>query len=144
MFKLSPKPPNKSPCLVNEFESESTMNITPNLQQWLLQGERGISSETMAEVFAGFPTGTLTGHHWLTNHPHDPSDFRRCLQLLEQCPEFEPNLDQLKALSPVWARMIENWSKMRDLYKQEYQTGKAPKLYALMYELIYKKPLKQA
>lgn len=118
------------------------IEITPNLQTWLEHGERGSSSETMAEVFAGMPLGTITGRFGRGRHPHDPADFRRCLSLLQACPEFtdEQSFNRLKDISPVWKRMVENWQTMADLYRAEYQARKFPKLYAFMHELIYEKP----
>jgi len=43
---------------------------------WLAAGDTGLSSETMA-YWLGL--GTIPGE---INHPHDPDDLDRCLQLL--------------------------------------------------------------
>lgn len=112
------------------------ITISNNLADWLANGERGISSEKMAEVFSGLPARTLTASGGLfSNYPHDPSDFERCYKFLEACPEFKPRLSEMKAIHPVWANMVDHWGEMESLYLEERASGKAPKLYALMTQL---------
>ena len=106
--------------------------IPENLNNWLANGNRGISSEAI--------TSHLTGINfrgpWGLGHPYDPSDFGRCMELLEAVPEFRPRLKEMAEVSPVWAELVENWDELEKLYKEEFPTGKAPKLYDRMQEII--------
>ena len=56
--------------------------MTLNIATWLIEGERGLSSEAIARTaLSGRPSG------FTESWPYDPSDLRRCLLLLEQAPE---------------------------------------------------------
>lgn len=110
--------------------------IPENLNNWLASGNRGISSEAIASYLTGI---NFVSGHWFSNHPHDPSDFKRCMDLLEAVPEFRPRLKEMAEVSPIWAELVENWDELEKLYKEEAPTGKAPKLYDRMQEIIYRK-----
>ena len=110
----------------------------PGLNEWLMFGERGVSSEAMVSwlVYGRTPTGSF-------NDPADPDDFRRCENLLSSVPTLRDELPRMGELSTRWAGLVERWGKIRDLMEQE--TGphiwhrprwgdKAPKAYALMQE----------
>ncbi len=81
------------------------------------------------------------------NIPLDPSDFKRCIHLLQCLPKDSPDdLDIIKKTSeiyPIWKPYYDNWDKMVKLYleetKQETSFSKAPKLYKFMQELKEKK-----
>ena len=107
------------------------MNTNEKLNNWLLTGERGISSEAIASKMTGV---NFTGQ-WGMGHPLDPSDFRRCLLLLKAVPEFKERLNEMEEVSPVWKDMVENWDELEKLYYEEVHTGKCPKLYDRMKEL---------
>jgi len=86
--------------------------MNEKLLKWFITGETGSSSKVMASVFAGItPTGT--------SYPHDPSDFNRCLMLLEAVPEAKDHMDKLRVLSPVWDRFVDDWSKLESLFIAE-------------------------
>lgn len=70
------------------------------------------------------------------NHPSDPDDLKRCIRLLELIPEARNHMDKVSAISDVWARLVENWDELESLYQEEYPTGKAPKCYSRMKEII--------
>ncbi|MCB1714786.1 MAG: hypothetical protein KDK05_06595 [Candidatus Competibacteraceae bacterium] len=71
-------------------------------------------------------------------HPHDPSDFGRCLTLLEAAPELREKLPQMAQESKQWAALVAHWSELEALWAEESPTGKAPKLYAKMQELLHR------
>ena len=104
-----------------------------NLNSWLATGERGISSEAIASKLSGI---NIVNPIWATTYPCDPSDFGRCLKLLDAVPEFKPRLPEMMSVHPVWAKLLENWDELERLYKEEYKTGKCPKLYARMQEIL--------
>lgn len=108
--------------------------FSEELSYWFRYGERGISSNTMVEVFEGLPIGTLTG--WHRDYPHDPADFNRCYKLLNQVPSYRLRLNELKSESKVWELLVDNWSKLESLLIEELPSGRAPKLYDEMQILI--------
>jgi hypothetical protein len=107
------------------------MTITEHqVLEWLATGETGCSSLTMA--------------HWLTfkrvykhsSHPYDPADLRRCVQLLDRAPTLRCIISRMGDLSPEWAAMVRRWTELEQLLREELPTGRAPKTYALMKELL--------
>lgn len=82
-------------------------------------------------------TGTVTSTPFAGRFglPADPDDFRRCHILLCLFPEWRRNLSKVSAVFPDWQPMVERWAEMERLFVEEWHTGSAPKLYALMSEL---------
>jgi len=108
--------------------------------QWLASGERGISSNTLFTELTGVDAlGT-----WMRSHPHDPSDFRRCLQLLEIAPELRPKLFQMRSVSKEWERLVGHWPKIEKTLREESDFSgtaiglepAAPNTRALMYRIL--------
>lgn len=103
---------------------------------WLSNGETGLSSKAMAF--------TAIGVECRKAYPSDPSDFNRCLKLVNEIPEIEKHFKKIADLSPAWASIIENWNLIKDLFLEEvgydWSNGRsAPKTYALMKDVIGKK-----
>lgn len=103
------------------------------MNRWLIHGERGISSEAMAAVFMGLNPDPKWGR--FGNHPHDPSDFNRCVGLLRMVPGTRERLSEIAAISPIWAALVEHWDELEALLVQEFPSGRAPLLYDRMKEL---------
>lgn len=105
---------------------------------WAKYGEHGVSSKTIfSYLLPGlFNFTEFTSHNYC--HPHDPDDFRRCHLLFEQVPELLQSgyLDQLKKLSPVWRRMVDNWPKLTEMYLELEKTGKDNGMYQFVQGLI--------
>jgi hypothetical protein len=113
------------------------MQVSPELVQWLANGERGVSSNTMVTHLCGIDA---TGD-WGADHPHDPDDLSRCRKLLEQVPELAPMLPRMATCLPGWGALVWRWQELCDLMDEEapeWRTGKgsAPKTFALMRSLI--------
>jgi len=100
--------------------------MNQNVANWLMNGERGASSEVMVSAFEfiRIPIG------WCTSHPHDSSDFDRCVKLLDAVPEYRTRLDEMRTVSPQWETLVEHWAELEDLLAES-----APKLYDRMKEL---------
>lgn len=79
------------------------VDLPDGAREWLESGERGVSSETMFEVFTGIPLEQDR------DHPQDLDDFRRCRLLLEQVPAFVEKLPLMAELSPQWAGLVSRW-----------------------------------
>ncbi len=73
------------------------------------------------------------------NYPHDPDDFGRCYRMLRAAPEFIPHVGTMAKSGKEWEALAKHWDELEKLYEQEYPTGKAPKLYARMKELLGEK-----
>lgn len=104
------------------------------LYAWLNCDHTGVSSEFMAGVLSGKFSRKF-------GHPHDPDDFKRCLWLLDACPELRENLSRLSEHGPEWAALVANWDELEALFCEEFPTGKAPRLAAMISELFKKESL---
>lgn len=125
------------PAAVAKAEAENTASLSKAATQWLATGERGLSSETLFT----FLTGTDITRNNGTNYPHDPADLRRCMLLLDQCPELKPNLPRIAQAGPVWAALFARWDELTAAFEAEVpdwrgRNWSAPKTYALMKEII--------
>lgn len=60
---------------------------------------------------------------WWPAYPHDPSDFGRCLGLLEAVPEWRARISELAVLSPQWHAIVEAWEEIESLYRAEAVGG---------------------
>ena len=103
--------------------------------KWLANGERGLSSETIATKLSGLDCMGFDGQKHYGFHPIDPDDFRRCMKLLDQVPEFRERLYEMKDVSEVWSRLVDNWDEFEKLYYEECETVRCPKLWDRMKEI---------
>jgi len=105
-------------------------------QKWLMDGERGTSSNTIFRTLAGIKQKP---GDW-SSHPHDPDDLRRCRLLLEQVPEFAPRIAEMAAVSPEWAQLVKFWEllcrTMDDECDWRNRKGRAANTYEMMQECI--------
>jgi hypothetical protein len=69
-------------------------------------------------------------------HPQDPSDFGRCLTLLEAAPELREKLPEMANESPAWAALVANWDELEALWKEESPSGRCPKMFQRMEALL--------
>lgn len=118
------------------------IQITENINNWLKYGDRGVSSEAIVSHLTGI---NISGH-WGLGHPHDPSDFNRCLKLVEMAPEIKEELHRMKEVSEVWSRLVNEWDDLASLMKKEAaeNNGRCPKTYERMKEIIYPSPEAQS
>ncbi len=109
-------------------EPDMSTSVEDRKTFWLSHGEKGMSSEAMFSVLSG--TKTLFGRG--LRHPCDPSDFRRCYQLLQTIPEWRAELHKMKAVSGVWSKLVDNWSKLEEMLLEQMETKKANGMYEFM------------
>lgn len=102
---------------------------------WLLNANTGMSSEClMATMLNG---GPVNGKDWKSRFsPADPSDFKRCVDLLNAVPEFREQLGVMKQVSKSWAVLVDHWDELEALLAEEILQRSAPKTYARMQELF--------
>lgn len=108
------------------------------LSAWLRCDETGVSS--LALHWALRPSYNPPGPSANADHPADPSDFGRCIGLLDAVPAYRDRLHFAAALSPEWSALIEAWAELEALYRAEKPSGECPKLYTRMRELTERKP----
>lgn len=87
--------------------------ISDEAKEWLENGERGLSSNS---IFA-----RLTGINILRSdeHPRDASDLRRCRLLLEAVPEFGHKISMMKDVSPEWSAIASDWNAICAIMDEE-------------------------
>ncbi len=119
--------------IVAEYARES-VGATPGMgvEAWLASDDVGQSSRYLCGVLRGLTPDDRP-------HPHDPADIGRCFRMLDAIPlreAMEHTPPNPQTVGPVWSRLIAAWGELERLYDEEMPTGRAPKLYARMRELI--------
>jgi len=97
-----------------------------------MNASRGMSSQSMWWVL--YHNGNAPLPENKKQHPCDPDDFSRCHRLLEVVPEWKEKLHLMKAVSPVWKKLVENWDKLTEMYLQ-LVAGKKVAMYEFMQQL---------
>lgn len=113
--------------------------MTLNLMQWLANGQRGISSNTIFTTL----TGINALGDWHKDHPYDPADLKRCRLLLEQCPQLKNSFYEMEKVSKEWAFLVAHWDELCKTMDEEYPNwrnskGSAPNTYRMMKEILRK------
>jgi len=114
-------------CLAVEKQIEK--NYKNPEDRWWKGTDTGVSSKTIFWVM------TTNSPFNAASIPHDPDDFGRCYRLLDKFPQWKKKLDLVSSFHPEWKPFIENWSKLIELYEEEFESGKAEKLYDFMKKL---------
>lgn len=102
---------------------------------WLASGERGEPSNAIATKLSGTNCRFYNFGRNTFPHPTDPADFKRCMKLLDQVPEFRERLHEMKEVSEVWSRLVDSWGEFEQLYYKECDTGRCPELFDRMKEI---------
>ena len=102
------------------------------LQEWILNGQVGISSKTMWGALMGIKVKE-------NDKPYDPDDFSRCYKLVKQCNIPINDLQKITKAYPYWKPYIDNWQKLTDMYerndKENWLNSKEIGMYEFMKEL---------
>lgn len=105
---------------------------------WISNGERGRSSECIFYNITKKDSDpntvslcVLIDERSKYTSPSDPDDFRRCYLLLQTVPEWKEKLHLMKSVSPVWEKLVENWTLFTGLLEEQLQ-GKKNDLHTLM------------
>jgi len=115
--------------IVNELRKPDKPVIHDmGLTEWLASDRTGLSSLFMAGVLGGFSRPYA--------YPRDPSDFGRCLGLLDAVPEFRARIGEMKGQGPEWSALIGAWDELESLFLEEKPLGLAPRCYYRMKELL--------
>lgn len=123
------------PCdaVISEVGKAKSGGLSEAAQQWLLRGERGMSSDCIFEMLSEGKVDEIA-------YPHDPADLRRCRLLLEQVPEFAPRIGEMASVSKEWAGLVSAWDMLCGIMDGECDwrkgQGSAPKTYKMMQECV--------
>lgn len=101
------------------------------LAAWLASDRVGESSRWMAKTLTGYWGAPWTEYAY----PHDPSDFGRCLGLLDACPELRDRLPEMAATGREWAALVAHWEELEALFLDEVPSRMCPRMYKRMKEL---------
>lgn len=109
-----------------------------NVAAWLINGETGLSSKTMASITMG---GNGNNGRYGISYPHDPDDLNRCIKLVKAAPEVRDAFPKIAASHPKWAVIIRHWDELVALFHgevgEDWSKGRsAPKTYKRMQELF--------
>lgn len=130
-----------SDARINDAESAKNAGLPEGVVTWLLEGDRGRSSEAMCKAFFGIPRRASV------DHPKDPGDLNRCLQFLSSAGgDGKCRMGSLVPLSKQWAALVVAWDDLADCYDAETRSakdGKRPKTYMLMQDTLASANLSQ-
>lgn len=124
--RLSPCHTGEDAASVMAKKGPTAVVDTARIHAWLLKGERGLSSETMARAALGIRDPRYD------RHPLDPDDLRRCMLLVDQAPEVRNAFPRIAQLSKTWAAIIAHWDELIALLREEMPSGMARKTYDRM------------
>lgn len=105
-----------------------------DIESWYTNGDTGTSSLVIAHVLHR-PNKLFTNGTLKEDVPRDPADFGRCVRLLDLMPQWRALLPAVADVSPAWRAMVQHWSELEALYREEAPLGTAPKLYERLAKL---------
>jgi len=101
-----------NPLRVADRDAAEAKNLPEDFCEWLLKGERGASSDFIAQCVTGIPSGAQA------NFPHDVGDFQRCQGVIKALRGVESEAGILSIMaqqSEKWRNLSENWSILKDM-----------------------------
>jgi len=88
-----------------EFAREPvTASQGMGLTAWLASDDVGESSRFMASVLSGAFKANFA-------IPYDPSDFGRCVRMIEVVPELKGRIHLMCEHGPMWTAVADNWER---------------------------------
>jgi len=125
------------PAAIQQAKEEHP-DLEPDALSWLVRGERGLSSDA---IFSHLTDTPVSKPHEASAYPRDPDDLRRCRLLLEAVPSLQGQMSRMAALSPIWARLVDQWDALcaqMDAESPDWREGRgaSPQTYDQMQALI--------
>lgn len=125
-------------ALQAEREGARAGSLIPGATEWLANGERGSSSETLFTRLSGIDACKYNNK---PAHPYDPDDLKRCRLMLERCPSLQEKLPDAADISPQWAALVAAWGEIcatMDAESPNWRAGEgsAPKTYELIKQAV--------
>ncbi len=135
--------PNIEACEKTELGFQEQDDATMKPEEWIVNGEVGISSKTIWAVMMG--AVMKEDHHAWLNYsvPRDPDDLSRCIKLLALVKGWRERLPEVVATFPEWGPLVREWESLErmgwkwiaDEHGLQDLTN-AEALYELMQQLI--------
>lgn len=113
-------------------EDAANKSEIDNALWWAQYGERGSSSECIFNHL----NKSMRYPKAYDSHPLDPSDFNRCYKLLKAVPQWRERITEMRKVSPVWERLVDNWDKLESMLEEQLETKKPNGMYEFMNQLI--------
>lgn len=104
-----------------------------DLGNWLINGDTGVSSKTMAAIALGATNLSSTG--WNIDAPYDPSDFGRCYRLVQKVPEIRDHFPRIAKKVKPFAGILREWDELVRIYERDKPKGTSDELYNRIREL---------
>ena len=92
---------------------------------WAIGRDTGASSMAILAVMTGIKPASRY------DYPVDGSDLGRCLRLLDLIPEWKPRMGEMRAVSPQWSALVDNWDGLAKMH-----AANSPRLYGRMREIL--------
>lgn len=89
--------------------------MTP--EQWIVEGEVGVSSKTIWAVMMGVAKTTRQCRSFDYDTPKDPDDFKRCHKLILTVPQWRGRLPEVASVFPKWIPFIRGWDKLEAMLR---------------------------
>lgn len=123
-------PTTKKPLVLKPLTRQQAVDLI----KWFLNENTGNSSECLAQRLSGLGTSRK-------DHPHDPADFNRCLNLLHCVPALRKNLELVPRISKQWRAIYKHWDAIEASLLEEVglnwtKSNKATKTYRLMRSIL--------
>ncbi|MGL4600312.1 MAG: hypothetical protein ACRCVE_02145 [Plesiomonas sp.] len=109
-------------------------DLAVKILRWASKHSVGVSSSTMASIAVGLDK-PFYGSSFC--HPWDPSDFYRCMILVEEVPEIRDYFDDISSKCKTFKPIIDHWDELVSMLMSEMRNGRdAPETYKRIKELI--------
>lgn len=109
--------------------------LSAKILNWLASYDTGMSSLSIVAWMECDLTVAAMNHNEM-RHPLDPADLGRCIRLLDIEPSYRQRIGEMAGVSPQWCALVAHWDELEILYREEEPSGRAPKCYARMRELL--------
>lgn len=112
---------NCSPSWTEPVNEVAEKTEVENANWWAVNGEHGMSSECMFnQLSKGIQVRRMPSAY--STSPSDPDDFSRCYKLLQAVPQWKAKLHEMKSVSEVWSKLVDNWDKLTEMYEENVKT----------------------
>lgn len=99
-----------------------------DLGNWLINGDTGISSKTMAAIALG---ATKSDKHSV-DAPYDEADFGRCYRLVQKVPEIREHFPRIGKKVKIFAGILREWDVLVRIYERDKPKGESRELHELI------------
>lgn len=102
-----------SPKRLADAAAAKAAGLPGAVQDWLTEGDRGMSSDAMCKaIWGGVPVGAEA------HHPHDVDDLSRCIAMVDATQPGD-RIQLAATISPVWVEIVAVWDNLYSAFKRE-------------------------